>query len=93
MPFLDRDEGFCAGTKRQILSTSFSTQQLENRLDQAGKLRVQVGQGVLQKFAVARVLRTLELLEHALAGQQQALPVALAGKLIGSQMWLGWDRS
>jgi hypothetical protein len=59
----------------------------------SGKLRVQVREGGLQEFAVARVLRRLQLLEHMLAGQQQTLPLALVGMLTGSERWLGWARS
>jgi hypothetical protein len=62
-------------------------------LDQSGKLRVQVCQGPLQDFAVAGVLGSFKLLKHMLAGQHQALPVALAGDLGRSQRWLRWARS
>jgi hypothetical protein len=61
-------------------------------LGQLGKLGVEVSQGSLQDFAVARVLGSFKLLEHMLAGQQQALPPALAGDLGGSQRWLWWAR-
>jgi len=39
---------------------------------------------------MARILGSFELLEHMLAGQQQALPLALAGDLGGSQRPLRW---
>lgn len=62
-------------------------------LDQSGKLRIQVCQGLLQDFAVARILCGFELLEHVLAGQRQTLPLALAGDLGRSQLWFCWARS
>jgi len=74
--------------------SSFSTQQLENwGSGHSCKLGVQVCEGGLQEFAVARVSGGLQLLEHMLAGQQQALPLALVGKLAGSERWLRWARS
>jgi hypothetical protein len=60
------------------------------KLDNSGELRVQVGKSLLQEFAVARVLSSFQLLTHALAGQQQALLLALAGNLVGSQARLCW---
>lgn|ERR1700674_3502958 len=59
-------------------------------LDHSGKLRVQVFQRALQDFAMARIRGSFELLEHMLAGQQQALALALAGDLGGSQRRLRW---
>ena len=61
-------------------------------LDYSGKPRVQVCQRALQEFAVTRIPGSLELLEHMLAGQQQALALALAGDLGGSQRRLRWTR-
>jgi hypothetical protein len=58
-----------------------------------GKLPVQICQRRLEQMAVARVLGSFELLENMLAGQQQALLVALSGELSGSQWRLGWRRS
>jgi hypothetical protein len=59
-------------------------------LDDSGKPRVQVFQRALQDFAMARIRGSFELLEHMLAGQQQALALALAGDLGGSQRRLRW---
>jgi hypothetical protein len=61
-------------------------------LDHSGKPRVQVCQRALQEFAVTGIPGSLELLEHMLAGQQQALALALAGDLGGSQRRLRWTR-
>ncbi len=54
-----------------------------------GELCVQVGERALQEVAMARVAGGFELLEHALAGQQQTLFLALAGDLGGSKWRLG----
>ena len=56
---------------------------------QSGKLGIQVYQGALQDVAVARIPSGIELLEHMLAGQQQALPLALAGNLGGRERRIG----
>jgi hypothetical protein len=63
-----------------------------NALDHPGKLRIQVCQRALQDFAMARIRGSFELLEHMLAVQQQALPLALAGDLGGSQGRIRWTR-
>jgi hypothetical protein len=62
-------------------------------LDQPRQLCVQLCQGHLQDFAVARVLDSFKLLENMLAAQHQALPVALAGDLGGSLRWSRGARS
>jgi hypothetical protein len=82
------------GTISEVVSYPFLAFLLQSNsrteLDDSGKPRVQVGQSVLQKFAVARVLCSFELLKHPLAGQKQALLLALAGNLVGSQTRLFW---
>ena len=58
-------------------------------LDHSGELCIQICQCALQDFAVARVPSGVELLQHVLAGQQQAVPLALACDLSGSEWWPG----
>lgn len=76
-----------------IIRQAASETRCTTGLGQSGKLGVQLCECTLQDFAVARVLSSFELLEHILAGQPQALLLALFGDLGGSQRWLGWDRS
>jgi hypothetical protein len=76
-----------------IIRQATSEAQRTSGLDQSGELRIQVGQRALQDLAVAGVLGSFELLEHMLARQQEACPLALAGDLSGSQRrrrWTGW---
>jgi hypothetical protein len=68
-----------------IIRQATSEAQRTSGLDQSGELRIQVGQRALQDLAVAGVLGSFELLEHMLARQQEACPLALAGDLSGSQ--------
>ena len=70
-----------------------SEAQRTSGLDQSGEPRIQICQRALQDLAVARVLGSFELLEHMLARQHEACPLALAGDLSGSQRrrcWTGW---
>jgi len=48
-------------------------------LAQPGEPGLQVRQGALQHFTVARILGGFELLEHMPAGQHEPLPLALPG--------------
>jgi hypothetical protein len=75
-----------------IIRQAASAAQRTSGLDQSGELRIQICQRALQDLAVARVLGSFELLEHTLARQQQACPLALAGDLSGSQRRRRWTR-
>ena len=62
-------------------------------LDQSCDLGVQIGERVLEDFAVAQVPSSFELLQHMAAGQKQALASTMNGDLYGSKRGPGWAGS